>query len=68
MNSMKLTRMHLGSYEVIKLHRNDALVRHMATMEELEHHVDELLVFIGTEEEAKEAPLLIMICIVLRVY
>ena len=58
MNSMKLMPRRLGPYKVIRQFKNDVLVKHMATMEELEYHVDELLLFIGSEEEAKEAALL----------
>ena len=58
MNSMKLMPRRLGPYKVLRQYKNDVLVRHMATMEELEYHVDELLLFIGSEEEAKEAALL----------
>ena len=54
MNSMKLMPRRLGPYKIIRQFKNDVLVRHMATMEELEYHVDELLLFIGSEEEAKE--------------
>ena len=44
--------------ERIRQYKNDAVVTHMASQEQMTYHVDELTLFVGTREQAAMAALL----------
>ena len=58
MNSLKLMPRLLGPYEVIRQYKNDVVVTHMASQEQMTYHVEELTLFVGTREQAAMAALL----------
>ena len=58
MNSLKLMPRLLGPYEVMRQYKNDVVVTHMASQEQMTYHVDELTLFVGTREQAAMAALL----------
>ena len=58
MNSLKLMPRLLGPYEVVRQYKNDVVVTHMASQEQMTYHVEELTLFVGTREQATMAALL----------